>query len=517
MLTDIADIQGRCLRGDILIIGAGAIGITLALELERSGLTVYLLESGGRKFEQETQALYDSDVTGMPHGGIHNMRFRLLGGSTTRWAGQALPLFEMDFAHRDWIPSSGWPITRADLEPYYDRARHYLGIPPFSVEPGQANGSLCQGRYSQFSPAPDFALRWGYDLARASNVTVVLHANVREILFSKAEGCVHGAVARSLDGVDTEFRASAVVIACGGIESARILLASDSEVEGGLGNRHDLVGRCFQDHPACFVGEIHPRKKRELARRWASTKVGGVKHQFYLTATAEYQREKEMPHYSASVVYPQTNIPGMEAAKRLFKALVRREYQGGLTKDFLQCMRSPLAPARAAVRHFFANQSALDTDITPVMGIAGEQIPNPKSCVTLSGQVDRLGMKKTRLNWELTAFDLSRLQTWGQDMAGYLERQYDVSIDLDDFTRAANSGDLKGRVFDQGHHIGTLRMAETAECGVVSPSCEVYGCMNLFVASSAVFPTGGFSNPTYTAMALAIRCGDEIARRLSSQ
>jgi choline dehydrogenase-like flavoprotein len=126
VLTDIAAADTRELRAQVCVVGGGAAGITVATELARNGVSVIVLEGGGRRFEERSQELFHSEVVGLAHTGIHTLRFRTLGGATTRWAGQALPLQDIDFTARSWVPESGWPLTPAELQPYLKRAETNL-------------------------------------------------------------------------------------------------------------------------------------------------------------------------------------------------------------------------------------------------------------------------------------------------------------------------------------------------------------------------------------------------------
>ena len=112
----------------VVVIGAGAAGIILAVELVKKGKTVLLLEGGGADVEAASQEPYQSETTGIPHTGIHIGRFRAEGGSTTRWGGQILELDDFDFEPREGIPSSGWPFPKSELTDGYARAIELEGL-----------------------------------------------------------------------------------------------------------------------------------------------------------------------------------------------------------------------------------------------------------------------------------------------------------------------------------------------------------------------------------------------------
>ena len=129
MIIDFEEFSGTEIAGfDVCIVGAGAAGITLAVELLRLGRRVVLLEGGGSKFERRSQSLYDADIVGAPYTGHQLGRYRVLGGSTTAWAGQILELDEHDFTTRPWVPGSGWPIAKSELTAAYARAIEMEGL-----------------------------------------------------------------------------------------------------------------------------------------------------------------------------------------------------------------------------------------------------------------------------------------------------------------------------------------------------------------------------------------------------
>src|SRR5277367_6643245 len=267
MLLDLQEMQsGAVLQTDVCIIGAGAAGIALSREFLDTPHSVLLLEAGGINSEPESQALYESTIAGYRHKGIHTGRARVFGGTTTLWAGQALPFDAIDFRPRAWVADSGWPFERADMEPFYRRAEAVLGLPELDYAPTRwpeprlnklgFDWSQFRIAMSQYSPQPNFSLAYG-DLLRASrNVSVLLHANALEVETHREGSRAESAAISSLTGVRARVSARYFVICCGGIETARLLLLSDKQQQGGIGNQFDLVGRYFQDHVQLIAAPI---------------------------------------------------------------------------------------------------------------------------------------------------------------------------------------------------------------------------------------------------------------------
>jgi choline dehydrogenase-like flavoprotein len=257
-------------QSDLCIVGAGAAGITLACELETTGLSIALLESGDIGFRHRPQLLYHGENVGLPNFATAKSRFRTFGGSTTRWGGQCRPFDPIDFEARPWIRHSGWPISYASLKPYYCRAAVVceLAQPDFDLAPWfttnagvtPVRSSILETRIYQFSQARDFGVRHRDRLAHARNVQVYLNANVTEIITNGSGSEVICLRCRTFNGRESRFSARAYVLACGGIENARLMLASRNVAPCGVGNSTDLVGRFFADHPYFLLGHFEPRE-----------------------------------------------------------------------------------------------------------------------------------------------------------------------------------------------------------------------------------------------------------------
>ena len=149
MITDSRSIPANAeLQCDLCIVGAGAAGITLALQFVQSRFRIIVLESGGEKLEAKQQALNHGEVVDGVHPPAHLYRPRRLGGSTVSWGGRCVPLDEHDFRKRPHVPLSGWPFDRCALQPFYERAQCLLeaGVLDYSASTVlRDSGSLVEG------------------------------------------------------------------------------------------------------------------------------------------------------------------------------------------------------------------------------------------------------------------------------------------------------------------------------------------------------------------------------------
>ena len=258
------------LSGDICLIGAGAAGIAIALELAASGLEVILLEAGDREPSASTQDMYAGEVVDERlHSPPDRYRQRRFGGTTTIWGGRCVPFDAIDFEARDFIADSGWPFTLSELAPYYPRANRLceagrfeytaetafeMPLPPMIENFHSSN--FTSNTLERFSCPTDFGARYGKKLKAARNLRVILHANVTAIQLDAAGGRVQSATARTLTGRSFSVRCGQFVLATGGLEVARLLLANRDVQPNGIGNDCDVVGRYYMCHLVGTLGTL---------------------------------------------------------------------------------------------------------------------------------------------------------------------------------------------------------------------------------------------------------------------
>ena len=261
MISDANNVpRDSVIEVDVCIVGAGAAGITIAREFAGQAQSVCLLESGGHSFEPGAQSLNEGESGGVLSQPLNGIRLRGLGGTTAVWSGRCRPLDELDFDARDWVPNSGWPFAKSEMDPYYLRAHEVCelgpydydvasweaatGTPRLPIEAGTVENAVFQN-----SPPTQFGVKYKPEIATAPNIQCFLHATVTGLDFAQDGARVKSARVGTLDGNTFRVVASKFVLALGGIENARFLLLADQEHPGRVGNAHDRVGRYFMEHP----------------------------------------------------------------------------------------------------------------------------------------------------------------------------------------------------------------------------------------------------------------------------
>ncbi|MFO1060988.1 MAG: GMC family oxidoreductase [Dongiaceae bacterium] len=536
--------NGARLAAAICIIGGGAAGITLALELARSRDGILLLEGGGPQPEPASQALYEGETDDAGrHEAPDRYRQRCFGGATTIWTGRCLPLDPIDFERRPYMPGSGWPLRYEDLLPYYERANQICEAGPFAYRaadalPGQpasllegfAGGSFAADRIERFSRPTDFGKRYRGELAASRRVRVLLHANCTEL--HAAAGAIERVGVQTLAGRSFEVAAGAFVLAVGGLETPRLMLASRRQRPEGVGNERGLVGRFYMCHIAGTLGDFRPSLPRSGLRHAYARSPEGVYCRRRFALTAEAQRSHQIGNFVARTHHPRIPDPGhrtgalsaiylgrnlipYEITARIRVDVGRRKQLAHVRNLVLDPWSTTLFMGRMLYGRRIAKRKLPTVVVWPrsrhfSFDFSVEQQPNPDSRIVLTERRDALGMPRLRVEWRHSELDLRTVRTAFTLLAEDIAASDCGGVALDD---ALSDEAILRDGAQGGHHIGTARMSDSPATGVVDRSCRVHGLGNLFVAGSAVFPTSGQANPTLTIVALALRLADHLAQQ----
>ncbi|MDB5765185.1 MAG: family oxidoreductase [Herminiimonas sp.] len=525
------------IKTTVCIIGGGVAGITLALQLEKMGIDACLLESGGFAPDDDTRDLYRGEGAGLPYNFADGCRGRFFGGSSNCWGGWCRPLDPWDFEKRDWISHSGWPFGLKELTPFYERTHDLLKLGPNNFEPAFWEGAIARrdvrrvplvtgkvrDTISQFSPPARFGKLYRDKLAQSQRIRVFIYANAVNIDTDKSAGTVSQVQVATLSGRKMSVSAKMFVLSTGGIENARLLLASNKVQAAGLGNGNDLVGRFFMDHPRLQSGSIRFKKE------WSRNKLYDIKYHYMNSAVAahgthiasqfallpEVLKQERLLNARVwfSSVFPGEGSEGAQALFRCKQALLKKEQAGWrLGDDLVKMALNPLDTFGYGFTRVFQPRSLI-RDVK--FQIIVEPEPNPDSRVSLSAtQTDQLGMRRVKVNWQLTTGVQRTLDRTLAIVADDLQRSGVADVRLDP---VIEGGDWPPHLEKEGtwHHMGTTRMHESPKYGVVDADCRVHGMTNLFVAGSSVFPTAGANFPTITIVALTLRLSEHMATELN--
>jgi choline dehydrogenase-like flavoprotein len=510
--------DGAVLDADICVVGAGAAGITIARALARQGRDVLLLESGGAEPEAEIQELYAGESLGLDYP-MEARRLRLLGGSTNHWQGQSLPLDPIDLEARPWVPYSGWPIPHAELLAHVPAAHDVLGLGPPMYEPGHLAGTdlapdpfrpdRLRSRYFRIgTPPARLGEKYLGELRRAPGLRLVLHASVTRLGANAAASRVERALLADLSGRRGVARARVFVLACGGLENARILLLSDDVAPHGLANGSGMVGRFFMDHPNIAFADLLVADAEAVTRRYGPIPDGPSQlyHAAWLPEVAQ-RRERLLNVVATIDPHRSTRIKAVRSLRSLYYEMRDGRLPSRLGER-LTAMAGDLTGVAAAVRGRIADGVWPSPGELPVF-VRVEPTPDPESRVTLGRAVDALGLRRLRLDWRLGRLEFRTARAMLHELAVECGRLGIGRLRLRRWLRDDPPSwptDLE----PIGHNIGTTRMAESPAAGVVDRHCRCHEVDNLYIAGSSVFPTAGFTNPTLNLVALALRLADHL-------
>lgn len=455
----------------VVIVGAGPVGLTLACEL--AGVAdVLVLEAGGFENDDEQQALLSGECVGLPYP-LTETRARHFGGSSVLWAGYCAQFDEHDFHVRDWIPRSGWPFRIEEIQPYYAKVADLLNLGDTNFDPHDIakrfgvslpfdQERLVSSVWRFGSPTARFGDSLRAEFETSTPVTTLIHANVVDIKLSPDRSRVKEVVIRTLNGRQGRVSLDLCILACGGLETPRILLNANTQVSHGVGNDTGMVGRCFMEHPHIPIPSILITN-REMFESW--------------TQRNTYDGTKQ---FTPSV--------GLSA---------RVQKEAGVGNARVHVYRTP----------------AMNLDETPKVGLFMEQIPNPESRLVLSDTTDVLGMRRLRLDWRLTDFDLKSYE----ETARLITEEF-VRIGVADLVGPIKPSEhVRNSVLHSNHQLGTTRMSEDRNEGVVDPNCRVHDLDNLFIIGGSIFPTVSWANPTFTVLALTLRLANYLRTEVLAQ
>lgn len=533
MFVDARDLaDGSELVTDVCVVGAGAAGITLARALGSSTLDVVVLESGGFEADPATQALAEGAmpdgrfVNGFAHDQViplDAVRLRQLGGTTNHWAGYCRPLRPVDFERRPHLARSGWPFGPETLDPWYEQAHEVVrigpyeydwrwwrgnhGFPPPVIDDEVVEAALYQSKYP-FA----FGEQYRDELESMTSVRVVLWANAVDLPLARGTDAVDRVEVATLDGPRFSVRSRVVILALGGVDNARLLLAARGDRPMGLGNEHDLVGRHFADHllvPAGFG--VLRRPLRAFAgyggiryQRSTPDDPHGVRSILLLADAVVRDRALQGLELQLMASAPGAGLPRQDegAAVEDGAALVQQVERGPQTVVYFQAEVEPVLDPD--------NRVVLSPSATDALGVPAVELRwRPRTA-----DFDSLGVGLELVARRIGAAGLGRVQLapggiqYDPDATGATAAdRYQVHLDRDVRTLAPDSA-------VGFHHLTTTRMAASPREGVVDADLRVHSVDNLYVAGSSSFATPGANTPTLTIVALALRLAAHLRDRV---
>jgi choline dehydrogenase-like flavoprotein len=547
-------VSGASLEAEICIIGGGPAGIAMAREMAGTPHSIILVESGAWRPSKVIRSLNDAELApDSRHPPPDMYRERRFGGSSTIWGGRCVPLARTDFDSRPHVANSGWPISYDDVLPYYSRALIYCEAGDFAFGTSCLDASelIIEGLVSdeimvgleRFSPPTDFGRRFKSDLVRSSIHRILLNSTCVRLVSNESGRSVEAVECATVAGNTFRIRAKYVVVAAGGLESVRLLAASNKTVPAGLANSSGALGRYYMSHLEGTLGQLKILAGRRVAWNFVKTR-DGVYAKHHLRLSDDVQQRHRLRNmifrlHHANPMDPRHGDPVlslMYIAKRFILPEYRRKIST-IELDLLERLPKGSALTRRHLANVANNPWPLIKFLSswvykrhmryrriPYVALyskAGsypldynaEQTPLYESRVSLTQDRDRFGVPKLHIDWRVCPEDIGSIAASYRQMRSILAASKAAAVVYDDDGLNVSASQT---IPVGGHHIGTARMSNDPRRGVVDPQCRTHDVANLYIAGSAVFPTSGSANPTLTIVALAIRLADQLKTVLRS-
>ncbi len=489
---------------DFVVVGCGAAGILLAVELQKNKKKVLVIESGHFFEDDQRQELNDAEQTGKKLNNIVWGRKRAIGGTTIAWGGQSLPFGDIDFEQKDWVKNSGWPIVKDELKDYYDRANRFMKIDEYDYEDDifrllgmkklPFNEAYLHYHFSKWAPEPNFKKLYQTELTE--NIPVLYNAVVKKINIG-IDGKAENVEISNFNGDSYLLGVSQLILAGGAIETTRLLLESNNQLATGIGNSSGLLGKFFMEHPCIQVGYLSNFQPYYLQSLFNTHIKNKRKYSIRISLSEQAQRDNKLLNCSAGIMFDYAGAkddPYIEAKKHF------KNPNAGSILHIGKNLRAYAVSARAyAFDNFIYKHQA-----RAKLVLMTEQEPVEDSYIALSNESDQFGMRKAKINWTITRKSWETIVYTSQKVRDELSRMSLADLKLHPEIHNEQENWLS-HMSDVNHHMGGTRMSSAPGEGVVNEELQVWGHDNIYVCSCSVFPTSSHSNPTLTMMALCLR------------
>ena len=452
---------------DTIIIGSGPAGLSLAYALQKSKKRIAVIEAGGENYSTKSLEPYKGSIVGDKYFDLQYARQRFFGGTSNHWSGWCRPLDEHDFKEKNYQKLASWPITRKDLEPYLNKASNILEIDSEYDDKVLNNEYGVKKISFKFSPPVRFGQKYKY-LFNESNLDLFLNSNL--VNFDKVGDSISSATFKSYKSNEIKLNAKTFILATGGIENSRLMLAINQKNNLSLFNKAMPIGKYWMEHPPFTIGDsIIPKnwKNRFLAlteqkQRELGILNCGIRFEGGIASTELKQMIKDVACYAPDI------------GKKLFDMMDRQLICGGKIRA------------------------------------AWEQAPFEKNKISLSNdEKDIFGIPRPVLHYKKTNFDKNTVFQTIKQIAYYGNHLSYGRIKLFDFVSSLGNYPENDELAGY-HHMGGTRMSKSPNKGVVDSNLKVHGINNLYIAGSSVFPSGGHANPTLTIVQLSLRLAEHI-------
>jgi len=347
------------------------------------------------------------------------------------------------------------------------------------------------------------------EIAASRNVQVYLHAPAVALELDSIGTRVARVVVRTPRGTVRHFSGSRVILANGTIEIARLMKLPLADGRPAPWSSNAWLGKGFLDHLDCRAGQVTPLDARRFHNAFDNAYLDGIKYMPRLKFTEDIQRKRQTMNVAALFFFNSSFEEHLGNAMIFLRSLMRGRFQKHRVPDPRALLSVCRVAAPMLIRYIRYHRKSNPADRGIELRLSCEQLPIPESAIHLGETRDALGMPVVEMDWRVDGREIDTMADFAQVVADYLEQNELATVRLDPALLARDRKFLQ-KIEDGYHQMGMARMASTPDKGVVDRELRVFGTQNLHIAGAAVYPTTGFANPTFTAIALGLRLADGI-------
>jgi choline dehydrogenase-like flavoprotein len=501
----------------VVVIGAGAAGLYAAAQLVNRDRRVVVIEAGGADLGRFGAESYAS--VGRPHSGLRLGRGRNLGGTTSLWGGQLVEFQPIDFAGREWIKGSRWPLRYEEIAPYYRPTYKNLWLPERVLNDDEVwRGVSCERPnlgpefevfFTRWMGVPNFAELFARQIQSDERMSVLTGHSA---IGFRGDGARLTAVrVMGQAGQAQWIEGDTFILAAGTLENARLLLhaARDPDWQAPWSGNEN-IGRYFQDHLGGPIGSVQPADKRKFFRMFCNVVFAGYKFQPKIRLTNDVLTRQAIYNTQAFLAFESEITEHLVYLKQFLKAALYGRRPAGIA----DLLRRSTGMVRYLVplmwKYVWDHRVFVPSSAKIVMQVQAEHAPGAESRILIDeNHRDASGLPRVVLDWRLGGGELASIRSFAVQIREALHLTGIGELRIDEDLLALRPSFLD-KLGDTYHQSGGAIMGDSEQDGVVDRDLRVFGTENLYVAGASVFRTTSNANVTFTALALTTRLVDHL-------
>ncbi len=518
LVKDTSELKLRSTSGPrTVIIGSGAVGLYIANELSKLGIEVVVIEAGGVNLNSFAPETYTS--IGVKHEGICIGRSKSLGGTTNLWGGQLAEFQPVDFAGRDWMPGSEWPVSYEEISPFYRITYNNLGIDEEAQDDNRVWDHLLGGRpklddgleifLTRWLKVPSFAVAFGKQIQSSRNLRVLI--NHTAVGFRGPDGAISSVRVAERKGKICIVEGDRFILAAGTIETVRLLLHSAVTIDWECPWRDNAnIGSHFLDHLGGRVAVVQPQENRLFFDTFCTIVWSTHKYQPKVRLANEVLRRTRILNIQGIFTFESSVSENLGYLRQFLKAAVYSRKVSGIKDFFINLWGCGRYLLPLIWRYVLDNRIFVPSASKISLMIQGEQVPVAESRLRIDPtSLDENGMPRVILNWRLSGQEIASIRDFTIRCDRALQAARLARLKIDEDLMNLNPC-FMDTLHDTNHQAGGARMGTSPQDGVVDRNLRVFGTKNLYVAGAATFRSISNANVTFTALAFATRLVDHL-------